>query len=517
MNNYNKNNRVEKAQLSKIDIETLKIVLTEKETELKEQKQNLGYGSLTKEEFLGLSPQGLGQAESSQLEALQNAFKQLEDERHILYAEEYVTVELNNTHAAIHTDQFYILTEKDDPIFGGKSFVLESKQSFKSLYENKLVMCPDGRMRTKADIWLKNPLRREYRGITFNPNQKELSDNLYNIWKGFAKKPIESGAALKFWEHTKHNICAGDEEAYIYVRKWLACVFQHPDQVHTALVLQGSQGVGKNSFVNPLGVLLGQHYAPLGNISELVSHFNFHLKNAVLIHANESFWGGHKSEVGILKTMITEETCLIEAKGKDRILVQNYKHLIVSSNEDWPVALDADDRRFFVLRVSEAHKEDHLYFKAIQEELNNGGYEALLYDLLHENLNGFNPRKFPTSPHSFDIKLKSLNSAYSYIYEALLYGYFVIATDDVGGIWQSEIPKSHVYNDYVAWCKNSGEKAVTNGELGKVIKKLIPSINGEARLSSGNRGRLYSLPELSQARQEFCNAFKETNRLWEKK
>ena len=138
----------------------------------------------------------------------------------------------------------------------------------------------------------------------------------------------------------------------------MAYVFQRPDKVHTAIVICGSQGVGKNSFVEPLGILLGSHYVLLNNIFELVSNFNFHLKNAVLIHANEAFWGGNKKEIGTLKAMITEETCLIEGKGKDRIMVKNYKHVIMSSNEDWPVHLDPDDRRFYVLRVSKNHKED---------------------------------------------------------------------------------------------------------------------------------------------------------------
>ena len=42
---------------------------------------------------------------------------------------------------------------------------------------------------------------------------------------------------------------------------------------------------------------------------------------------------------------------------------------MLSSNEDWPVHLDPDDRRFFVLKVSEKHKEDHMYFNAISDEL----------------------------------------------------------------------------------------------------------------------------------------------------
>lgn len=522
---YNSTTRKEKSP-EEIDQKALRAAWIEKQTKLNAQKEELGYKDTSLKEFLALEPnEHDSHAKASQLIALQEKINDLLIEQDAIWIEETVVNELNKKHAVLHTDQFYILTEKDDIIFGGKNFVLESKASFKSQYENKLVMWLDGKPRIKAEIWLKSPLRREYKNITFDPKtdpQVLESQGLYNIWKGFVKNP-KNGDASKYWKHAMENICNKDEKSYGYVRKWLASIFQHPDKVHTALVLCGSQGTGKNAFVNPLGVLLGQHYAPLGNVSELVSNFNFHLKNAVLIHANEAFWGGHKKEIGTLKTMITEETCLIEAKGKDRILVKNYKHVIMSSNEDWPVHLDPDDRRFYVLRISENHKEDVPYFEAIQDQLNNGGYEALLYDLLNEDLTQFDPRRFPGSTEAFDIKIRSADSTHIYIYEALRDGCFYIGIPydnarDLGvtqeGIWRVRMPKNDIFKDYVVWCKVNGYKHEPNNQFGKVLKKLIPSTT-EARPSiAGIRVWSYILPSLEDARQEFCKVFKETERIW---
>ena len=197
--------------------------------------------------------------------------------------------------------------------------------------------------------------------------------------------------------------------------------------------------------------MLGQHYVLLSSIGELVSNFNYHLKHAVLIHANEALWGGNKKEIGTVKAMITEQRCLIEGKGKDRIMVKNFKHLILSSNEDWPVHIDADDRRFFVLRVSEKHKEDHEYFSAIQTELDNGGYEGLLYDLLHENISDFNPRQLPHSDESFAIKLRSADSDIRYIYEALSEGSFNLGSEGPS-FWHNTLSPDCLYNYYRDWC-----------------------------------------------------------------
>lgn len=497
-----------------------------------DQKDALGYGALSREDFLALVPGPQdGQVQSSEMLALQDRYKILYEERDTLWVDDIVVAELNKKHAVLHSDQFSILTEKPSTLHDGIDFTLESKQSFKSMYENKIVECPDGIMRSKADIWLKHPNRREYHNVVFDPltDPKTLEERrCYNIWKGFAVRPIP-GDCSRYWEHVHDNICSKNDHLYRYVRKWLAFVFQRPDKIHTALVLCGSQGVGKNKFVDPLGVLLGQHYAPLGNITELVGHFNFHLKDAVVVHANESFWGGHKSEVGVLKAMITENTCYIEGKGKDRIKVRNYKHVIISSNEDWPVSLDPDDRRFLVLNVSDAQKENATYFAALDHQLQNGGHQALLYDLLQEDISDFKPAPLPRTSGSFEIKMRSADSAHNYIYEALNDGGFYIGSqqnDDPSptknavptqyhGLWQPEIPKESVYADYVLWCRLNGHKQCPNNQFGKTLKKLLSSLTEARRGADSRRIRVHVLPTLQKAREEFCIAFKETSAIWE--
>ena len=473
------------------------------------EKSDLGYKDISLETFLALVPDStLDTAKQSQILAIQEKYKEHLERQKILWAEDDVVAEFNNKHAVAHVDQTYILTEKINTL-GSKDFSLESRQSFRTYYEDETIVCMDGTERSKADIWLKSPKRRKYKGIIFDPTTTESKDGYYNLWKGFARQPVQ-GECTKYWAHVKDNICKGDETAYLYLRRWLAYIFQHPDRVHTAIVLCGSQGVGKNSFVEPLGILLGAHYAPLSSITELVSNFNYHLKNAVLIHANEALWGGNKKEIGTVKAMITEETCLIEGKGKDRIVVRNFKHVILSSNEDWPVHLDPDDRRFFVLNVSDKHKEDLAYFKAIGDELANGGYEALLYDLLHEDLGEFNPRKMPSNFDSFSIKLRSAESAHRYIYEVLIDGGFPIASesDDDSPVWQAQISKDFVYGDYINWCKKSSEDTISKAIFGRILKRLIISVE-DKRLGGEWRVRCYKFPTLRQAQQDFAKAFKE--------
>jgi hypothetical protein len=426
--------------------------------------------------------------------------------------EDQVVVELNKKHAAICLDQFYILTEKENPIFGGKDFSLESKQSFINQYENKTVEMPNGKAKTKSDIWLKSPNRREYKGIVFDPTSQGNVNGYFNLWMGFNKRS-HSGDCSLYWKHIKENVCSNDPESYRFFRKWTSNVFQKPDEVHTSIILCGGQGVGKNSAVEPLGALLGSHYVLLSNISELVSNFNYHLKHAVLIHANEALWGGNRKEIGTLKAQITEKTCLIEGKGKDRIMVKNFKHVILSSNEDWPVHLDADDRRFFVLRVSEAHKDDHAYFAAIQDQLDNGGYEALLHDLLNEDLTNFNPRRFPNSNEAFWIKIRSADSTHKYIYQVLNEGCFDVGNTSPSGDWHTEISTETVFSDYCTWCTRNGEKHISKDLFSRNLRKVMPSIT-DRRPGTKPRIRLFVFPSLEIARIDFEKAYKATPIIW---
>ncbi|MDR3549981.1 MAG: DUF5906 domain-containing protein [Candidatus Babeliales bacterium] len=477
--------------------------------QLKENKAKLGYKDFSREKFLAVDPNDCSDTTTqSQLIAIQEKYHELIERKAVLWAEDDVINRFNKDHAVVHVDQTYILTEKINTL-GNKDFSLESRQSFRAFYEDEIIMCADGIERNVADIWLKSPSRRKYKNIVFDPTTTECLNGNYNLWKGFTRIPRQ-GDCSKYWDHVKDNICSGDQELYNHVRKWLAYIFQYPDQVHTALVLQASQGTGKNSFVEPLGRLLGAHFAPLSSIAELVSNFNFHLKNAVLIHANEALWGGNRKDLGALKAMITEQYCLIEGKGKDRIQVRNFKHVILSSNEDWPVFLDSDDRRFLVIRVSEQCKENYEYFKLIQDQLDNAGYEALLYDLLHEDLTDFNPRRMPASIDAFSIKLRSAESPHRYIHEVLCDGGFSIGVDltSHSPVWQPIIPKDNVYKDYVAWCQNNREEILSNALFGRVINKIIVSIL-DTRPGTEFRARCYKLPSLRQAREEFCRSFKE--------
>jgi len=67
----------------------------------------------------------------------------------------------------------------------------------------------------------------------------------------------------------------------------------------------------------------------------------------------------------------------------------------MSSNSDWVVPAGPHARRYFVLDVSEEHLQDLDYFGKITKEMDGGGREALLAELLAMDLSDFNIRRIP--------------------------------------------------------------------------------------------------------------------------
>lgn len=432
---------------------------------------------------------------------------------------EYQIVEkLNKIHAVVRHTQTYFLREEPHTIFGGMDFVLESKQSIKDFYENKIIECSDGNFRTEAEIWIKSPNRREYNGITFDPTGNAEKMGLYNIWKGFPLEPSKNGSCKHFKEFTKNVICSGNLEFFEYLWFWMSMLVQKPHEIpEIAILLMGLQGTGKGFFAKTLGRLFGQHFLQLDNMARLLGNFNNHMRNAVLVFADESIWEGGKKDIGKLKAMITEETAVIEPKGKDLFTIKNYRHFIFSSNEDFPVHLDHDDRRFLVLKVSSKHKEDYGYFKAISNELENDGYERLLYELQTESISNFNPRKIPLNVDAFDVKMQGASSVENYLFNALKEGSFDIGNASPSFGWKDKILIKSVYNDYSAWCsKEQIQHKINNSRLfGKKLFELLKSTTKtRPSVPQGVKQEYYCFPDLQVTRTDFEKAYKVDSTIW---
>lgn len=321
-----------------------------------------------------------------------------------------------------------------------------------------------------AEWWLRHPQRRQYDRVVFRPNEEEAVDNCYNLWRGFGVEPAPGDCTL-FLQHIRDVLCGGDEDNYLYVLRWMARAVQQPGEAgQVAIVLKGRMGTGKSMFARTFGRLFGRHYLSVSDSKRLVSNFNAHLRDCVLLFADEAFYAGDKKHESILKAMITEDVLAIEGKGKDIEMGLNCLHVIMASNEDWAVPASMDDRRFFVLDVKDDHRNAHSHFARIADQMSAGGYSALLDMLLRMDIQTFNVRQRPATKALETEKLMSLGPVEAYWYECLREGNLGLL-DSKSGDWPHRVPRAQVFDEVR---RRSFSLRMSNVGLGQTFRKLLP-------------------------------------------
>lgn len=423
--------------------------------------------------------------------------------------------ELNKEYAVVwHGGKLFIMREKYD--IESKRHVIEfvSSYDFKTYYMNHIVKIPvigkqAFKEETLGNYWLKSGKRRQFEHITFNPGVS--MPGWYNLYKGLTVSPAKGDWSL-YRKHMVEVVCNGDQRLFDYLFTWMARIIQDPGgkRPGTAVVLRGKQGTGKSIFVTIFGQLFGEHFLHITGQRQLAGNFNGHLRNSLVVFCDETNWTSDPQAEGILKSMITEDSLMIEAKHKDAIPIRNHANLFVASNNRWVVPAGWDDRRFLVLDVSDHRCRDYEYFKAMIHQMNHGGLEALLFDLQHHDISKINLREAPKTEGLFKQKLESLNTVHRYWYERLATGDLFYRQDNYYSYfnWGSFVPTRMWYEDYVEYTKKIlMAKPISDSQFPSEIRKCC-RINDKAiqkTLNELGRMRGYEIPSLDECQHSFSN------------
>jgi hypothetical protein len=253
-----------------------------------------------------------------------------------------------------------------------------------------------------AKHWFyKFPDRRTYHFAIFVPKE-DAPPNTYNFWPGFGIKPIQGDCHLSL-AYLKDLLCGGIDEEYQWLRKWCSHMFQRPwEKPETSIVIPGEEeGTGKSFFTKILSVLIdGKDEEPYlffstSNAKLVSGDFTGHLRHCLLLHSEEALKPDSEKENSIIKNLITESNFGFHAKFKDAKAAKNFIRLIFTGNQPHIVSASRTSRRYFVPSVSTEKMQDHAYFKALQYELDNGGYEALMYEFMNTDISEYDVRSAP--------------------------------------------------------------------------------------------------------------------------
>ena len=411
-----------------------------------------------------------------------------------------------------------VFREEWDPVMHRQYLMRINVHDFQLFYKNRQVLLRTTKQgkpvyKPLGDLWVESPFRRQYRKIVLRPEGCAVDE--YNLWRGWTIKANEEGSWSLLQEHIRDNLCMGNKEAFEYVLNWWAMTFQRPETpIGVALVLRGSRGTGKSSFVRAFGEIFGQHFLHVVNSRSIVGNFNSHLRDCAVLFADEAVWAGNRSEESTLKGIITEPTLTIEGKGRDSINCRNMIHLVIATNHDWAVPAGMDERRFCILEVGEGKKQDSSFFQSIQRQLRTGGQERLLHDMLTRDISKFNPAKVPVTKEMTKQKILSLEPWAAWWYQCLIDGQFYPQHSS----WDKACRVDLVHQGYVEFVRGAGMRQTpcTVQMLTSQVRKMIHGhlstrrmrMTNEFRIADDETGydkliSLWKMPDLLTCRRYF--------------
>lgn len=437
---------------------------------------------------------------------------------------------MNESHAvAVRGGKTVVMWETFDPRFDRYSTTWLKRSDFVDKHVRSVQLPGDdgkpGKTAPIGKLWFGDARRREYDGVVFMPGGSAGFRKL-NLWRGFAVEPAdnpEGWSRLK--EHLLLHVAQGDTSAYAYILDWLAHGVQRLHHRNgTALVLTGPKGAGKSILIELYGYLFGQHKFVTSISEDIVGKFNAHLEHTLVLGVEEAFAPQNRAADGTLKDLITRETLRLEDKFFSTWTGRNHLRIIMTSNNDHVVRADGSDRRYAVFEVANPHQTDpdarRAYFGAMVEQMETGGYEAMLGELSARDISGWNPEAIPDTPALRQQKLLNLstNPVQSWLHERLADGIFIVPGEgsfDTPYRWgedaSSAVPVAAAKSDFVAYCRRNGYRG-TESVLTQKLRRYMP-VGFDSRVERFATGdnttstrRVYDFPPLKVARAAFAAA-----------
>lgn len=185
------------------------------------------------------------------------------------------------------------------------------------------------------------------------------------------------------------HLCDFDQQTYRYVTRWLAYPLQKPGaKMQHALIINGAEGTGKSLFFGRVMATIYGDAARLVNSNGIDSRFNEWASGARFVVSE-----GRLTRLAGLKALIAGDQVQINQKHREpRVEPNTMNFVFVTSSPDF-LPLSLADRRFVAVEAPPAREA--LFYKAVAEEIANGGAHAFRAYLMGLDLADFNQFSAP--------------------------------------------------------------------------------------------------------------------------
>lgn len=307
--------------------------------------------------------------------------------------------------------------------------------------------------------WVQDEHLRTYKYLDTYPPPLVCPSHTYNCWRGFAAGKYEVPAGMEvstdsegvraFVNHL-HVLLSHDTASTDYVLSWIAQILQQPShKTGIALLLKGGEGVGKNRFTDLLKLMLGEGLFMETASPEhvLFGRFTDARLGKFLIVVNEASGSENHAANDNLKDMITLETFVWEAKGRDGVQMRAYDRFIFTTNNSNVLKINPDSRRYIVFEVSGELKGNTSYFKELSRHISDEHARYEFYMLLMSKdlsrVDWINDR--PLTSYYNRMVEHNLPREWEYLKEMVIIPAYASGDEEV------EISSAELFEGFVRW------------------------------------------------------------------
>ncbi len=204
---------------------------------------------------------------------------------------------------------------------------------------------------------IRNAFYKRFISRPSNTNYQQNINGYYNMYEELSYKPEEGE-----WEHIHEllNHIFGEDNSMHYqmALDYLQLLYLKPQQILPVICLVSKEsGTGKTSFLNLLKYMF-EGNCVIGGNDLITTNFNSAMAGKLVIGIDETTLGDNQTITEKIKMLATSEKVLIEAKGKDKIEMDNFAKFVLCSNSERRfIYTSKEEIRFWVMKVKPIPKE----------------------------------------------------------------------------------------------------------------------------------------------------------------
>lgn len=317
-----------------------------------------------------------------------------------------------------------------------------------------------------TNLYLESRHKRCFSTFHFKPNNKETDDK-YNLFSGFRYETDDNTTwdyevVKTFINHieyiTKEDSIEGRYDELVaeegkeptykkpltnYILNWFSHIIQKPQiKTKVALVIFSlTEGVGKNVISDIFSELIKGYSAKFRDTTALTDRFNAEMMGKLFVVGDE-INARAQDVANELKDIVARTTENIELKGKDKLLLDDYKNYYFTTNNENVFKVTNTDRRYTFIEAPDDKKELAYYTALFAFKDNKESMKQLFNFFNSRDISTFEPAKIVMTEYKTRLILANLPA------------YIKFAKDQVNYLRGETLTPAELYEMSVKYAKD---------------------------------------------------------------